>query len=161
MAAPQRNFNTAYLNHVLEAKRVPAVTMVKGKFYSLLHYVNVGGEKKVTSKRDSAIIFTLFVSKSKDIVHCIKVSNVSPSILKRFFKRLVNLDTKEIELSGTARRTYQTVVSKFPGIQDGAYRTYKLTGIKNVQEMNMEIKFITSARDKVVDISPKFQTQNK
>ena len=156
-----RNFNITYLNEVLNSKRVPSATMVKGKFYSLLHYVTVKGEKHVTSKRDSSLIFTLFVSKSKDIVHCIKVSNVSPSILKRFFKRLTNLDTREIELSGTARRTYQTVVSKFPGIQDGAYRTYKLTGIKNVQEMNMQITFITSKRDKVVDINPKFQTQNK
>jgi hypothetical protein len=159
--AAQRNFNIAYLNEVLSDKRVPATNMVKGKFYSLLNYVTVKGEKQVTAKRDSAIIFTLFVSKSKDIVHCIKVSNVSPSLIKRFFKRLVNLDTREIELSGTARRTYQTVVSKFPGIQDGAYRTYKLTGIKNVHEMEMNVQFITSKRDKVIAINPKFQTQNK
>lgn len=159
--AAVRNFNIMYLNETLEEKRVPATTMVKGKFYSLLHYVTVDGEKKVNSKRDSAIIFTLFVSKSKDMVHCIKISNVSPSILKRFFGKLVNLDTREIELSGTARRTYQTVVSKFPGIQDGAYRTYKLSGIKNVHEMEMNVKFITHKKDKVVDINPRFQTQNK
>jgi hypothetical protein len=156
-----RNFNTAYINEVMDSHRVPAVTMVKGKFYSLLNYVTVGGNKQVTSKSDSALIFTLFVSKSKDIVHCIKVSNVSPSIIKRFFKRLVNLDTREIELSGTARRTYQTVVSKFPGIQDGAYRTYRLSNIKNVHELDMNVKFITSSRDKVIGINPKFQTQNK
>lgn len=159
--ATARNFNTMYLNEVLEDKRVPATTMVKGKFYSLLHYVTVNGEKKVAAKRDSSIIFTLFVSKSKDMVHCIKISNVSPSLIKRFFGRLVNLDTREIELSGTARRTYQTVVSKFPGIQDGAYRTYKLSGIKNVHEMEMNVKFITHKKDKVIDINPKFQTQNK
>ena len=159
--AAQRNFNIAYLNEVLSDKRVPATNMVKGKFYSLLNYVTVKGEKQVTAKRDSAIIFTLFVSKSKDIVHCIKVSNVSPSLIKRFFKRLVNLDTREIELSGTARRTYQTVVSKFPGIQDGAYRTYKLSGIKNVHEENMNVEFVTHKKDKVIDINPRFQTQNK
>jgi hypothetical protein len=156
-----RNFNTAYLSEVLDSHRVPAATMVKGKFYALLHYVSVGGDKQVTSKSDSPLIFTLFVSKSKDIVHCIKVSNVSPTIIKRFFRRLVNLDTREIELSGTARRTYQTVVSKFPGIQDGAYRTYKLSGIKNTHELDMNVKFITSKRDKVTGISPTFQTQNK
>jgi hypothetical protein len=159
--AAERNFNSMYLNETLEAKRIPAATMVKGKFYSLLHYVTVGGLKQATSKRDSAIIFALFVSKSKDIVHCIKVSNVAPSIIKRFFGRLVNMDTREIELSGTARRTYQTVVSKFPGIQDGAYRTYKLSGIKNVQELEMNVKFITHRKDKVTDINPRFQTQNK
>ena len=159
--AAARNFNTMYLNHTLEEKRVPATTMVKGKFYSLLHYVTVNGEKKTTAKRDSSIIFTLFVSKSKDMVHCIKITNVSPSILKRFFGKLVNLDTREIELSGTARRTYQTVVSKFPGIQDGAYRTYKLSGIKNVHEMGMDVGFITHKKDKVIDINPRFQTQNK
>ena len=157
----ERNFNMTYLKEVLEDQRVPAVSMVKGKFYSLLNYVTVNGEKQVNAKRDSALIFTLFVSKSKDIVHCIKVTNVSPTILKRFFGKLVNLDTREIELGGSAKRTYQSVVSKFPGIQDGAYRTYKLSGIKNVHEMDMNVKFITSKKDKVIDINPKFQTQNK
>jgi len=156
-----RNFNMTYLKEVLDDQRVPANTMVKGKFYSLLNYVTVKGEKQVTAKKDSSLIFTLFVSKSKDIVHCIKVTNVSPSLIKRFFHRLVNLDTQEIELAGSAKKTYQSVVSKFPGIQDGAYRTYKLSGIKNVHELNMNVQFITTKRDNVIGINPKFQTQNK
>jgi hypothetical protein len=155
-----RNFNMMYLKEVLEDQRIPATTMVKGKFYSLLHYVTVNGEKRTATKVNSSLIFALFVSKSKDIVHCIKISNVSPALIKRFFSRLVNIDTREIEL-GPARRTYQSVVSKFPGIQDGAYRTYKLSGIKNVHELNMNLEAVTFKKDKVIDINPKFQTQNK
>jgi hypothetical protein len=155
-----RNFNKMYLKEVLNSNRVPAATMVKGKFYSLLHYVTVKGEKRTTTKADSSLIFALFVSKPKDIVHCIKITNVSPALIKRFFSRLVNTDTREIEL-GPARRTYQSVVSKFPGIQDGAYRTYKLSGIKNVHELNMSLEAVTFKKDKVVDIDPDSQIQNK
>jgi hypothetical protein len=157
----KRNFNSMYLTNVLDSQRVPAATMVKGKFYSLLNYVTVEGVKKTYSKTSSSIIFTLFVSKQKDMVHCIKVSNVSPSLIKKFFSKLVNADTREIELSGTAKKTYSSIVSKFPGIQDGAYRTYKLTGIKNVYELNMKMEAITYKKDAVIDINPKFQKQNK
>jgi hypothetical protein len=156
-----RDFNSMYVKHILGEKRVPAVSMVKSKFYSIQAYTTVDGLKDTDSKGDSALIFSLFVSKSKDIVHCIKISAVNPSILKRFFKRLTNLDTREIELAGTARKTYQSVVSKFPGIQENAYRTYKISGIKKVVEINMDVRYVTSARDKVVGVNDKFQVQNK
>jgi len=150
-----------YVKHILGEKRVPAVSMVKSKFYSIQAYTDVSGNKNTDSKRDSALIFSLFVSKTKDVVHCIKISEVNPTILKRFFKRLTNLDTREIELSGTAKKTYQSVVSKFPGIQEGAYRTYKMSGINKVVEVDMDVRFVTSARDKVVGVNEKFQVQNK
>jgi hypothetical protein len=156
-----RNYNVMYVKHILGETRVPALSMVKSKFYSMQGYVDVGGNKNVSAKNDSALIFTLFVSRSKDIVHCIKISEVNPSILKRFFKRLTNLDTREIELSGTAKKTYQSVVSKFPGIQEGAYRTYKISGIKKIFEIDMDVRFVTSARDRVTGINDKFQVQNK
>jgi hypothetical protein len=156
-----RNFNVMYVKHILGEQKVPAASMVKSKFYSIQSYVSVDDEKQVAGKRDAPVVFTLFVSKSKDIVHCIKITEVNPTILKRFFKRLTNLDTREIELSGTAKKTYQSVVSKFPGIQEGAYRTYKLSGIKKVVEIDMDVRFVTSARDRVVGINEKFQTQNK
>ncbi len=156
-----RNYNIMYVKHILGEKRVPAVSMVKSKFYSIQAYTDVSGNKNTDSKRDSALIFSLFVSKTKDVVHCIKISEVNPSILKRFFKRLTNLDTREIELAGTAKKTYQSVVSKFPGIQEGAYRTYKMSGINKVVEVDMDVRFVTSARDKVVGVNEKFQVQNK
>jgi len=77
-----------YVKHILGEKRVPAVSMVKSKFYSIQAYTDVSGNKNTDSKRDSALIFSLFVSKTKDVVHCIKISEVNPTILKRFFKRL-------------------------------------------------------------------------
>ena len=156
-----RNYNIMYVKHILGEKRVPAVSMVKSKFYSIQAYTDVSGDKNTDSKRDSALIFSLFVSKTKDVVHCIKISEVNPTILKRFFKRLTNLDTREIELSGTAKKTYQSVVSKFPGIQEGAYRTYKISGINKVVEVDMDVRFVTSARDRVVGVNEKFQVQNK
>ena len=156
-----RDYNIMYIKHILDEQRIPPNSMVKSKFYSIQGYTDVEGIKHVDGKREAPVVFTLFVSKSKDIVHCIKISEINPSILKRFFKRLTNFDTREIELSGTAKKTYQSVVSKFPGIQEGAYRTYKLSGINKVVEIDMDVRFVTSARDKVVGINDKFQTQNK
>jgi predicted polyphosphate/ATP-dependent NAD kinase len=160
MATP-RDYNIMYIKHILGEQRVPPASMVKSKFYSIQSYTAVDGNKYVDGKRDAPVVFTLFVSKSRDIVHCIKITEVNPSILKRFFKRLTNFDTREIELAGTAKKTYQSVVSKFPGINEGAYRTYKLSGINKVVEVNMDVRFVTSARDKVVGINDKFQVQNK
>ena len=156
-----RDYNIMYIKHILDEQRVPPNSMVKSKFYSIQGYTDVEGIKHVDGKREAPVVFTLFVSKSKDIVHCIKISEINPSILKRFFKRLTNFDTREIELAGTAKKTYQSVVTKFPGINEGAYRTYKLSGINKVIEINMDVRFVTSARDKVVGINDKFQVQNK
>jgi hypothetical protein len=161
MATTNRDYNIMYIKHILGEQRVPPASMVKSKFYSIQSYTAVDGNKYVDGKRDAPVVFTLFVSKSRDIVHCIKITEVNPSILKRFFKRLTNFDTREIELAGTAKKTYQSVVSKFPGINEGAYRTYKLSGINKVVEVNMDVRFVTSARDKVVGINDKFQVQNK
>ena len=161
MATITRDYNIMYIKHILGEHKVPPASMVKSKFYSIQAYTAVDGNKYVDAKRDAPVVFTLFVSKSKDIVHCIKITEVNPSILKRFFKKLTNFDTREIELAGTAKKTYQSVVTKFPGIQEGAYRTYKLSGIKKVVEIDMDVRFVTSARDKVVGINDKFQTQNK
>ena len=156
-----RDYNIMYIKHILDEQRVPPNSMVKSKFYSIQGYTDVEGIKHLDGKREAPVVFTLFVSKSKDIVHCIKISEINPSILKRFFKRLTNFDTREIELAGTAKKTYQSVVTKFPGINEGAYRTYKLSGINKVIEINMDVRFVTSARDKVVGINDKFQVQNK
>ena len=156
-----RDYNIMYIKHILDEQRIPPNSMVKSKFYSIQGYTDVEGIKHVDGKRNAPVVFTLFVSKSKDIVHCIKISEINPSILKRFFKRLINFDTREIELAGTAKKTYQSVVTKFPGINEGAYRTYKLSGINKVIEINMDVRFVTSARDKVVGINDKFQVQNK
>jgi hypothetical protein len=156
-----RDYNIMYIKHILDEQRIPPNSMVKSKFYSIQGYTDVEGIKHVDGKREAPVVFTLFVSKSKDIVHCIKISEINPSILKRFFKRLTNFDTREIELAGTAKKTYQSVVTKFPGINEGAYRTYKLSGINKVIEINMDVRFVTSARDKVVGINDKFQVQNK
>ena len=156
-----RDYNIMYIKHILDEQRVPPNSMVKSKFYSIQGYTDVEGIKHLDGKREAPVVFTLFVSKSKDIVHCIKISEINPSILKRFFKRLTNFDTREIELAGTAKKTYQSVVTKFPGLNEGAYRTYKLSGINKVIEINMDVRFVTSARDKVVGINDKFQVQNK
>jgi hypothetical protein len=156
-----RDFNSMYVKHILGEKRVPAVSMVKSKFYSIQAYTTVDGVKDTDSKGDSALIFSLFVSKSKDIVHCIKISAVNPSILKRFFKRLTNLDTREIELAGTARKTYQSVVSKFPGIQENAYRTYKLSGLGKIIELDMDINSLTPTNKNVTGLDESSQLKNK
>jgi len=156
-----RNYNARYLSHIVSKQKVPSVTMVKSTFYQISQYENVDGIKETYGTMDAPLIFTLFVSKSKDIVHCIKLSAINPSLLKRVLHKLTNDATHEIELSGTARKTYETVISKFPTVVDGAYRTYKLSGIDKAFELNMNIPGFTSTRDHIEGINERYQVQNK
>jgi hypothetical protein len=156
-----RNYNVRYLPHIIEKKKLPAVHMVKSTFYRISQYETVDGIKETYGTMDAPLIFTLFVSKSKDIVHCLKLSAINPSLLKRLLHKLTNDATREIELSGTARKTYETTVSKFPTITENAYRTYKLSGLQKVWELDMNIPGFTSTRDHIEGINEKYQVQNK
>ena len=156
-----RNYNPRYVSHIVSKKKVPPITMVKSTFYQISQYEDVHGVKETYNTTTAPIIFTLFVSKSKDIVHCVKLSSINPSLLKRLLSKFSNKETHEIELSGTARKTYESVVSKFPAIVDGGYRTYKLSGIDKVFELNMDIPGFTSTRDHIEGINERYQVQNK
>lgn len=157
---PGRDYTSQYRRFIKDNTNIPANRMVKSTFYQVKQYLTVDGEMESFSSATAPIIFTIFVSKSKDIVHCIKLGEINPSILKRLLAKLSNEKSGLIELKGGAKKTYNEKISPFSGIKENAYRTYKLTGLKKVSELNMYLPGFTTKTDHIIGINPNYQKQN-
>jgi hypothetical protein len=143
------NFNPIYNKFIDDKNAIKPELMAKGKFYLIKQYAYVDGDKTNYSLNNGPIIFTLYVSKAKDIVHAVKVSNINPNTVKKMFGKLVNTKTDTIQLKGGSRKVYENVVSSIPKITNESYRTYKLSGIKKVLSLDMDItNIIPKTRNK-------------
>ena len=155
------NYNPIYRKFIDDKNTITPTQMVRAKFYLIKGYEYVDGTKGRYSETTAPIIYTLFVSKSKDIVHCIKVSNIRPDLIKRFFGKFVNEENESLEMKGGAKAFYQKVVSKVPIITNDEYRTYKLSGLSKIVELNMDVDKLTPPAMKVTSIDPNTQIKNK
>jgi hypothetical protein len=135
--------------------------MVRAKFYLIKQYEYVDGTKGNYTETTAPIIYTLFVSSSKDIVHCVKVSNVNPNLIKRFFGKFVNEETEKLQMKGGAKAFYEKVVMKVPIITNDAYRTYKLSGLGKIIELNMDINSLTPSNKNVTGLDDSSQLKNR
>jgi hypothetical protein len=156
-----QTYNPLYRKFVDDKNKISPNQMVRSKFYLIKDYEYVDGTKGKYTETTAPIIFTLFVSKSKDIVHAVKVSNINPELIKRFFGKFINEDTEKLEMRGGAKKFYQSIVSKIPIITNEAYRTYKLSGFGNIIQLDMDIDKLTPRHQKVIGIESKSQTKNK
>lgn len=155
------NFNPIYRKFIDDRNTISSNKMSRGKFYLIKEYEYVDGEKGKFNETTAPIVFTLFVSKSKDIIHCIKVSNVNPNLIKKFFGKFVNENTEKLQLKGNAKDIYSKTISKMPMVTNDSYRTYKMSGLIKVIELNMDVNQITPKNKNVVGIDTKSQVKNK
>jgi hypothetical protein len=135
--------------------------MVRAKFYLIKQYEYVDGTKGSYTETTAPIIYTLFVSKAKDIVHAVKVSNVNPELIKRFFGKFINEETEKLQMKGGAKAFYEKVVMKVPIITNDAYRTYKLSGLGKIIELDMDINSLTPRNQNVTGLDESSQIKNK
>lgn len=156
-----QTYNPIYRKFVDDRNQITPNQMVRAKFYLIKQYEYVDGTKGRFTETTAPIIYTLFVSKAKDIVHCVKVSNVRPELIKRFFGKFVNEETESLEMKGGAKAFYQKVVSKVPIVTNEAYRTYKLSGLSKVIELDMDVDKLTPSTKTVTSIDAKTQIKNK
>lgn len=154
------NYNPIYRRFIDERKFVVPEKMVRAKFYLIKEYEYVDGTKGTYSDTTAPIIYTLFVSKAKDIVHAVKVSNINPQLIKRFFGKFVNEEEETLQIKGGAKKFYSSVVSKVPIITNEAYRTYKISGFGKVIELNMDVNELTPKNVNVKGIDKKSQKGN-
>ncbi len=137
------NYNNTYKKFIDDKNVVSPNKMLRGNFYLIKEYIYADGTKESYSQANAPIIFTLFVSLPKDIIHCVKVTNVNPTTIKKLFGKLVNEDTEEIEIKGSSKGIYSGVVSKVPKITKDAYRTYNISGLKKVFKLDMDVNELT------------------
>lgn len=154
------NYNPIYRKFIDSRNFISPLKMVRAKFYLIKEYEYVDGTKGRFTETTAPIIYTLFVSKAKDIVHAVKVSNVNPNLIKRFFGKFVNEDTEKLEMKGGAKKFYSSVVAKVPIITNESYRTYKISGFGKVIELNMDVNELTPKNVNVIGIDKKSQKGN-
>jgi|LakMenEpi03Aug12_release.lakeMendotaPanAssembly.Ray.scaffolds.fasta_scaffold525091_1 hypothetical protein len=154
------NYNPIYRKFIDDKKFISPLKMVRAKFYLIKEYEYVDGTKGRFTETTAPIIYTLFVSKAKDIVHAVKVSGINPNLIKRFFGKFVNEDEEKLEMKGGAKKFYSGVVSKVPIITNEAYRTYKISGFGKVIELNMDVNELTPKHMNVTGIDAKSQKGN-
>lgn len=155
------NYNPIYRKSIDDRNVVAPNKMTRGRFYLIKEYIYVDGIKGRFTETTAPIIYTLFVSQSKDILHCVKVSNVNPNLIKRFFGKFVNEETEKLEMRGGAKKFYENVVAKVPIITNDAYRTYKLSGLQKVVELTMDVNDITPKNMNVTGIDKRSQIKGR
>ena len=155
------NYNPLYRKFIDDRNNITPNKMTRGKFYLIKEYEYVDGTKGKYTETNAPIIYTLFASVSKDIVHAVKVSNVNPNLIKRFFGKFINEDTELLEMKGGAKKFYSTVVSKVPIVSKDSYRTYKLSGFGKVIELDMDVNQLTPKNKNVIGIDKKSQLKTK
>jgi hypothetical protein len=156
-----QTYNPIYRKFIDDRNQIIPSQMVRANFYLIKQYDYVDGTRGRFSETTAPIIYTLFVSKAKDIVHCVKVSNVRPELIKRFFGKFINEENESLEMKGGAKAFYQKVVSKVPIVTNEAYRTYKLSGLSKVIQLNMDVDKLTPSTKTVTSIDIKTQIKNK
>jgi hypothetical protein len=155
------NYNPIYRKSIDDKNIVVPTRMTRGRFYLIKEYIYVDGVKGRFTETTAPIIYTLFVSQAKDILHCVKVSNVNPNLIKKFFGKFVNEETEKLQMRGGAKKFYETVVAKVPIITNEAYRTYKISGLQKVVELNMDVNDLTPKTMNVTGIDKSSQLKGR
>lgn len=145
--ASNRNYIKQYQRWIDEYG--PGNGFKKGNFYLISEYIDVEGKKKKYSFYESPIVFVLFVSDKKDQLHCLKITDINPNLLKRFFDKLIDVEEEKIVVSGGAKQFYDKYLKNIPSINDKIYRTYKISGMKKYFDLDMNVtKLITKVSNK-------------
>ena len=155
------NYNPIYKKSIDSKNPVSPAKMTRGNFYLLKEYTYADGTKESYTETTAPIIFTLFTSVSKDIIHCVKVSNINPATIKKFFGKFVNEDTEMLQLKGGSKNIYSKIVSKVPIITKDAYRTYNISGFGQIIELDMDVNQLTPKNKNVIGIDTRSQKRNQ
>ena len=154
------NFSPIYRKYIDDKNIIKPEKMVRGKFYLIKEYTTVDGIKKKYTETTAPIIFVLFSSLAKNIIHAVKISNINPNVVRKFFGKFVNEEKETIQLRGSSKQIYEKIISKVPVVTNDAYRTYNITGITKVIELTMDVNELTPKSVTVRGIDTKSQKRN-
>lgn len=154
--------NNVKYNRFVDSKKLilsPSTQMVRGKFYRIMRYTDTDGQKRMYGEATAPIIFTLYVSRKKDILHAVKISHLPEQITKKVMGRLVNKKEKLIEMKDDSRVVYKEKIKTSPAVKKDAYRTYKLSGITRVFELDMDETKLTPTTKQAIGINKNSHTR--
>lgn len=133
----------------------PKSEMFRSAFYRLRKYTDASGRDKTYPVPFAPIIFTLWVSRKHDEVHAIKISEIRPELIRKFFGRFVNKKVGAIDMVGNAKNLYKSKVRTAPVIRNNAYRSYKLSSIKQIFELTMDLSKLTPKNKQAKGVTTK------
>jgi hypothetical protein len=154
------NFNPIYRKYIDDKNIIKPEKMLRGKFYLIKEYTRADGTKEKYTETTAPIIFVLFASLPKNIIHAVKISNINPNVVRKFFGKFVNEEKETIQMRGNAKQIYEKVISKVPTVTKEAYRTYNISGIIKVIELTMDVNELTPKAVTVRGIDVKSQKRN-
>ena len=134
-------YSKVYQRYVTGKSKVssPSRGLERGGFYQLIEYDYVEEEdSKTWSVSAAPIIYVLYVSSKNDLVHCIKVSDINPLTVKRLFGKLVDEADAELDMGRSSKSFYQNKLKGMKFFSKNFYRTYKLSGMRRVMELDMD-----------------------
>lgn len=131
-------YTAVYKKYIDDKTKISAKQMAKGKFYLIKEYRYVDGDVGNFNESTAPIVFVLYTSIAKDIIHCVKVSDINPQTVKKLFGKLYDENDRRIALAGGPQKIYEGVLKKMPSITNDTYRTYKISGIKKVIKIDID-----------------------
>lgn len=155
------NYFKTYIKYIENRDTIPKFEMERGKFYMLKDYKYVDENDKLADDSLPPIIFCLFMDWKDDLVHAVKVSNVNPMLVKRFFKRLYDPKIADISVKGSPKRIYEDIIRKIPVITKNSYRTYRYSNIRKVFALELDERKLLPAKEVKDLINKRIITEKK
>lgn len=76
-------------------------------------------------------------------------------LIQKFLGRFVNKKVGAIDMGGNAKGLYKSKVKPVQVIKQNAYRSYKLSGIKQIFELTMDLTKLTPKNKQAKGITTK------
>jgi hypothetical protein len=127
-----------YRKYIEGKSKITRYDIKKNKFYLLKQYINIDNKKINYSEAEAPILFVLFVSKKNDLVHAVKVNEVSPTSIKKLFSKFIDKDTHDLQFDNNAKKMYESYLKKIPTVTNETYRTYKWSGMVSVFDLSID-----------------------
>lgn len=151
-------FNNLYKPYIESEERVTRRFIKPLEIYRISTYKYADGTLESLAGPKSALIFTIGVVETKDLLHCIKLSEIRPDFFFKFLKKLKNksltsdkIDETEflydmmLEYGSdkTGKVLWERTISKMTEFKTlkriaDPYRTYDLNGIRYIQRVNFK-----------------------
>jgi hypothetical protein len=147
-------YSKIYQRYVKSKTKVtdPLRTLERGHFYQLVEYDYVNVEdSKTWSIGNAPIIYVLYVSSKENLVHAIKLSDISPLTVKRLFGKLVDEADSQLDVGRSAKAVYENKIRRMKFFTKNFYRTYQLSGIRRLIALDMDVtKLVSNSKAKYV-----------